>query len=173
MIATHKQKGFTLIELVIAISILAILAGVMVPRLSARMATSRDARRLADIKAVKTAIEAYYADKGHYPPPQKNDAFGGWDVSHDGNFIQELRDTGFLPENAQDPINDNEFHYRYYVYSQGSYGCQGSGPFFLLGIRRFETEPFTDRHRGFFKCKGRDWATTFAYVTGSGATFKQ
>lgn len=173
MKSKKDQSAFTLIELVIVVSILAILAGVMIPRVSKRMAKSRDARRIADVRAVQAAIDSFHADTGKYPKPTKNSKFGNWDVSHDQNFIRELVDKGYLTEEASDPINDNDYHYRYYLYDQGSYGCEGSSSFYVLGIRKFETNEFTDQNRGFFKCTGRDWGTTFAYVTGGGATFKQ
>ncbi len=170
---TATREGFTLIELIIVVSILAVLAGVMIPRVSSRMAKSRDARRVADVRAIQSAIDSYYADTGSYPAPKKNSKFGNWDISHDGNFIRDLVNKGYLAEEPRDPINDNDHHYRYYVYSQGSYGCKGAGPFYVLGIRKFETHDFAKNNQGFFKCKGRDWGKTFAYVTGGGATFQQ
>lgn len=167
-----RNQGFTLIELVVVISILAILAGALIPRVTERMARSRDARRLSDANAVKQAVETYYADKGQWPDANKNPAYGGWDVSHDNNFIQQLRDKGYLPDMAQDPINDNTYHYRYYVYNKGSYGCKGETKYYVLGVRNFETKDFADEHKGFFKCSGRNWGNEFDYVTGAGATFK-
>src|SRR5262245_37668671 len=166
------QRGFTLIELVVVISILAILSGVLVPRVSNHLKAARDARRLADIKAVRSAVEQYYLDKGHYPAANANSAFGGWDVSSDGDFIRVLRDEGYLDEDAQDPINDATFHYRYYVYTQGSYGCTGTSDFYVLGIRSFESDDFAAKNKGFFTCSGRDWTTEFAFVTGGGTTPK-
>lgn len=173
MNSRQSRQGFTLIELVIVVSILAILAGVMIPKLAGRAAKARDARRLADIRAVTTAIQAFYADHGSYPDFNENEATGGWDVSFDGNFINELTNKGYLTEFPTDPINDEKFHYRYYRYDQGSYSCEGSTPFYVIGIKKFETDEFTEANRGFFRCRGRDWSTEFAYVTGDGATFLQ
>ena len=169
----RSQKGFTLIELVIVVSILAILAGVMVPRLASRAAKARDARRLADMRALVTAIESHYADTGRYPDFNENASIGGWDVSFDGNFINDLTNKGYLPEPARDPLNDESHHYRYYRYDQGSYGCESNTPFYVLGVKRFETDEFTEANRGFFRCQGRDWSTEFAYVTGGGASFQK
>lgn len=169
---SNKQQGFTLIELVVVVSILAILGGALIPRITERMAKSRDARRLSDIQAVRTAIEAYYLDKGEFPMANTNPAYGGWDVSHDGNFIQVLRDRGYLPEDARDPVNNDTYHYRYYVYSNGSYGCVGATKYYVLGVRNFETADFAAQNEGFFKCTGRDWGNEFAYVTGGGATWQ-
>jgi type II secretion system protein G len=166
------RQGFTLIELVVVLAILAILAGVLVPRVSNHMSFARDSRRMADVRTVRQAIEQYYADKGSYPKPNSNTSFGGWDVSHDNNFIRVLRNEGYLDEDARDPINDETFHYRYYVYTKGSYGCEGQTDFYVLGIRNFESDDFADKNEGFFRCSGRDWGSEFAYVTGGGASFK-
>ena len=173
MKTSDKPRGFALVELVIVVSVLAILAVVMVPQVNDRMAKSRDGRRLADIEAIKTAIETYYADNGAFPTANPNATYGGWDVSHDGDFIEVLQEEGFLPEQRNDPVGDDRFHYRYYVYSQGSYDCRGTTPFYVLGVRNFETAEFSESNTGFFKCAGRDWSTDFAYVTGGGATFRQ
>lgn len=168
----RPTRGFTLIELVVVISILAILSGVLVPRVSSHLESARDARRLADVKAVRAAVEQYFLDRGSYPPANANSQFGGWDVSNDGDFIRVLRDQGYLDEDAVDPINDLTFHYRYYVYAKGSYGCAGKGDYYVLGIRNFESDDFAARNKGYFECSGRNWNEEFAYVTGGGGSMK-
>ncbi len=168
-----QTRGFTLIELVVVISILAILSGVLVPRVTNHLKSARDARRLTDIRAVRNAIEQYYQDKGAYPTANANSSYGGWDVSNDGDFIRVLRDKGYLDEDAVDPINDTTYHYRYYVYAKGSYGCVGNTDFYVLGIRNFESSDFAVKNKGFFQCTGRNWNGEFAYVTGGGASLQQ
>ena len=162
-----------MIELVVVVSILAILSGVLVPRVKDHMESARDARRLSDVKTIRNAIEQYYWDKGDYPEADTNSSYGGWDVSQDGSFISILHDEGYLEEEMADPINDSTYHYRYYVYSSGSYGCAGTTRFYVLGIRNFETTEFAARNKGFFKCASRDWNNEFAYVTGGGASLKE
>ena len=67
-----KKRGFTLIELVVVISILAILSGVLVPRVKNHMRAAKDANRLSDIKTIRNAVEQYYMDKGEYPAANTN-----------------------------------------------------------------------------------------------------
>ncbi|MBX4188046.1 MAG: prepilin-type N-terminal cleavage/methylation domain-containing protein [Candidatus Doudnabacteria bacterium] len=61
------QKGFTLIELLVVIAIIGILSAVVLVSLNSARAKSRDARRLADVRQVMTALELYYNDNGQYP----------------------------------------------------------------------------------------------------------
>jgi type II secretion system protein G len=168
----RPARGFTLLELLIVITVIAILSGVLVPRVATHMKSSRDARRLADIKQVRNAIEQYFMDTGVYPPAKTNPAAGGWDVSNDGDFIPMLVQAGYLPEVPQDPTNDATYHYRYYVYNAGDYGCIGPSKYYVLGVKAFETAGFAAKNKGFFKCAGRDWSAEFAYVTGGGASWK-
>lgn len=161
-----STRGFSLIELVVVISLLAILSGVLVPRVSSHVQMARDARRLADIQRVRAAIEQYRMDKGHYPAPNPNPAFGGWDVSIDGGFIDALTEEGYLDATPEDPLNTPTYHYRYFVYERGTYACPGTDSFYVLGIRNFESADFANEHRGFFRCSGRNWGEEFAFVTG-------
>ena len=60
----QKQiKGFTLIELIITISILAILIAIVVVALNPaeQLQRSRDTKRVADLDAIKTALNLYLA----------------------------------------------------------------------------------------------------------------
>ncbi len=61
------QKGFTLIELLVVIAIIGLLASVVLLALNSARAKARDAKRLADIKQMTTALELYYNDAGGYP----------------------------------------------------------------------------------------------------------
>ncbi len=166
----NRQSAFTLIELVVVIIILAVLAGALVPRVTDRLAASRDARRLSDLHVVRDAIEQYYLDKGAYPPPTVVAAGNGYDATHDGDFIPELLKTGYLREPVKDPINDTTNFYAYNVFAEGTNGCKGKGKFYVLGIKAFETPTFSATHAGYFKCAQKDWSADFEYVTGGGAS---
>ncbi len=61
------QKSFTLIELLIVITIIGILAVALVPRIAQGPARARDVQRKADLQQLATAMELYYADYGEYP----------------------------------------------------------------------------------------------------------
>jgi prepilin-type N-terminal cleavage/methylation domain-containing protein len=62
-----KQKGFTLIELLVVIAIIGLLASVVLLALNSARAKSRDAKRLADLRQVASALELYFNDNSSYP----------------------------------------------------------------------------------------------------------
>lgn len=65
--AMSTGKGFTLIELLVVIAIIGLLASVVLVSLSSARQKSRDAKRLADIKQVASAMELYFNDCQSYP----------------------------------------------------------------------------------------------------------
>ena len=65
--AKRSCKGFTLIELMVAISVVAVLATVGMLIYSSVQKSARISKRLQDLDALKTAIETYKSATGSYP----------------------------------------------------------------------------------------------------------
>lgn len=63
-----KKNGFTLVELVIVIAIIAILVAAAIPVFASAQQASRRAKILADLQIIDSAINVYYMDMGSYPP---------------------------------------------------------------------------------------------------------
>ena len=63
----RKQRGFTLIELLVVIAIIGILASIVLVSLNTARSKSRDARRVADVRQIMTALELFYNDNSGYP----------------------------------------------------------------------------------------------------------
>jgi general secretion pathway protein G len=62
------RQGFTLVELLISISIIAILSVVLTVSFSNAQKSSRDQRRIEDLKAIQNAAEQYYLLNGNKYP---------------------------------------------------------------------------------------------------------
>lgn len=62
-----QQRGFTLIEVMVVVVILAILAAIIVPRIMSRPEQARLVKAKTDIMALENALEMYRLDNGFYP----------------------------------------------------------------------------------------------------------
>ncbi len=62
------KDGFTLIEILVAATIVALLAAIGVVSYVSANRSARDAKRLADVEQIRAALEMYRADCGFYPP---------------------------------------------------------------------------------------------------------
>ena len=53
-------KGFTLVELLVVISIISILASIVIVGTNGARIRARDTRRLADVKSIQNALDLYF-----------------------------------------------------------------------------------------------------------------
>ncbi|MDE2188749.1 MAG: type II secretion system protein [Patescibacteria group bacterium] len=64
----HSRKdGFTLVEMLVVIAIIAILTGIIMANLMGSKAKSRDAKRVSDLAQIQLAIEQYFDRCNQYP----------------------------------------------------------------------------------------------------------
>ncbi len=64
---SHRQGGFTLIELIVVIAIIAILGTITVTQLSDEPEKARIAATKLSMKSIETSLEIYKIENGSYP----------------------------------------------------------------------------------------------------------
>lgn len=77
----RPQSGFTLLEVLVVVSIIGILASIVAVNLGGARVLARDARRKEDMAQLRTALELYYNDHKAYPViefAQSNPQNLGW-----------------------------------------------------------------------------------------------
>jgi len=62
------QRGFTLLELLVVMTIVGILAAIAVPALRDSPQRAREAALREDLFTMRSVIDQYHGDKGAYPP---------------------------------------------------------------------------------------------------------
>lgn len=71
----RKERGFTIIELLIVIIVIGILATLVITTFSGIQRNARNRTREADINALHSQLEYYYGQNGNYPTlAELNDA---------------------------------------------------------------------------------------------------
>ncbi len=164
------KRGFTLIEILVVISIIGVLSGVVMASLATARTKANDARRKADMQSIYTAVNLFYDKYDCLPLTTGSTCIGGysdanaggWDYSSQGGFMGFLVTSGFMSKVPVDPVNNmsgdstaGEYAYRYYCYPTGSanpglhlgYYTQSSGWVYL---KKSVSSPTNDPS---FSCK--------------------
>ena len=85
-----RARGFTLIEVLIVVTLVVVLASIGMPTYQNSVRRSREAVLREDLFRLRDAIDQYYADKNKYP-----------------QTLQDLVSDGYLREIPKDPMTDS------------------------------------------------------------------
>ncbi len=90
-LALHRvtTKGFTLLELMIVITIIIILAAIVLPQYQKTITAAREAVLRDDLHKIRSLLDQYAADKGKLP-----------------QSIDDLVSSGYMREKPVDPFTD-------------------------------------------------------------------
>jgi len=123
----RNRKGFTLIELMVVILILAILAALIVPRVIGHSSDAKRSKATADIAEIKNALNRFRLACDRYPTTEE-----GLDVLVDGQDIQGWRGP-YLEKLVTDPwqnpyVYEDNGNDTFLVMSYGRDGSEGGEP---------------------------------------------
>src|SRR5437879_13595300 len=67
----RKQQGFTLLEIMLVVSIIVVILGVAISKLGNTTAIDKAMRVQADVQAIKTQLQLYESMNGFYPTTEQ------------------------------------------------------------------------------------------------------
>ena len=105
-----KKKAFTLVELLIVISILGIMAAIVLPTFQGHIQRAKEAAAKDNIRILRTAIEAYAA-KNNGIPPGYTDNDTSLPPSNMAFTIQLTAANAYLPKIPTNPFKESGLMY--------------------------------------------------------------
>lgn len=138
-ISIYSRKGFTLVELLIVIVVIAILSTITVVAYNGIQVRARDSRRAQDISSIRKALMLYNIEKGGvWSADAGNWRAEGWELSSSPDWLSFLReDYGNMPV---DPVNTGlddpsnyELTYFYYCYGPNDGWSNYATPTAVIG----------------------------------------
>jgi general secretion pathway protein G len=87
----RPKAGFTLIEILVVLSVMMLLIGMVAPAYFARLQAAKEVVLEQNLQAVRTAIDKFHADRGRFPKK-----------------ISELVETRYLSRLPVDPITGSD-----------------------------------------------------------------
>jgi len=109
----RAAKGFTIVELLIVVVVIAILATISIVSYNGITVRTRDDARTTDTALIKSALKSYYKDKGEYPPACAQPALGCYVDTLNSYLIPKY--IGSIPDDPKAP----ELRYQYVWGSDG------------------------------------------------------
>jgi len=70
-LAKHTQSGFTLLEMILVVSIIAVLLGVAINRMGGALDFGKEVRVKGDIQCLANALRMYTAQNGFFPTTEQ------------------------------------------------------------------------------------------------------
>lgn len=88
------QKGFTLIELMIVVAIIAILAAIALPAYQNYLIRSQVSEGAVLAGGAKVAVSEFYSNKGHWPTTSESAGLPATDSSISGKYVSGVDAAG-------------------------------------------------------------------------------
>ena len=82
-----RERGFTLLELIIVVAMIGILAAIAMPMLKDNPTRAKEAVLKTNLRTLRDVINQHYGDKGHYP-----------------SSLESLVDDGYVRDVPYDPM---------------------------------------------------------------------
>lgn len=126
------RHGFTLVELLVVVSIIAVLSTIGITMYSSAQRLARDAKRRADLQSIQQALELYNSINGYYPKTAgwvySDSASDPWLTGMDTNYMSRLPKD---PQNIGGHPYSGGYTYGYYTATLSGQGTEG-GYYMLL-----------------------------------------
>lgn len=126
-----RYTGFTIVELLIVIVVIAILAAITVVAYTGIQQQARDSQRLADLSTLEKAFRLYAVEYGHFP----YESSGTNGVVGEGGAIDAVL-APYISAIPHDPLGPGNATYNYYY--DGRHNCGGNSTKAVLFIRALE-----------------------------------